>query len=186
MKSVNLHEGIDSTLLILQNRLKAKPGRGEIKIIKDYDNLPLVECYGGELNQVFMNLLSNAIDALEQTLKNTNSKPQTALLPDANPTEPEAAIATTNYAPYIAIKTTRQGINQIEIRISDNGTGMTEQVRRRIFDPFFTTKPVGAGTGLGLSISYQIIVEKHRGKLECFSIPGQGTEFLISLPIHPE
>lgn len=186
MKSVNLHEGIDSTLLILQNRLKAKPGRAEIKIIKDYDNLPLVECYGGELNQVFMNLLSNAIDALEQPLKNKKLKQHSALLPEAIQTESDAAIATKNYAPYIRIKTTRQGINQIKIRISDNGTGMTEQVKQRIFDPFFTTKPVGAGTGLGLSISYQIVVEKHRGKLECFSIPGKGTEFLISLPIHPQ
>ncbi|MBO0349524.1 PAS domain S-box protein [Phormidium pseudopriestleyi FRX01] len=186
MKSVNLHEGIDSTLLILQNRLKAKPGRGEIKIIKEYDTLPLVECYGGELNQVFMNLLSNAIDALERPLKNNKSKQHTALLPDATQTKSDAAISTKNYAPYIRIQTTHPGINQIEIRISDNGTGMTEEVKQRIFDPFFTTKPVGAGTGLGLSISYQIVVEKHRGKLECFSIPGKGTEFLISLPIHPE
>ena len=185
MKSIDLHEGIDSTLLILQNRLKAKPGRGEIKIIKEYDILPLIECYGGELNQVFMNLLSNAIDALEQPLKNNKSKQNPALLPRDTPPESDATLATTNYAPHIRIQTTRQGINQIEIRISDNGTGMTEQVRQRIFDPFFTTKPVGAGTGLGLSISYQIIVEKHRGQLECFSIPGRGTEFLISLPIHP-
>lgn len=185
MKSVNLHEGIDSTLLILQNRLKAKPGRGEIKIIKEYDPLPLVECYGGELNQVFMNLLSNAIDALERPLQKNNSKQNTALVPNVTQTEADAAIAPANYAPYIRIQTTRKGINEIEIRISDNGTGMTEQVRQRIFDPFFTTKPVGAGTGLGLSISYQIIVEKHRGKLECVSTPGRGTEFLISLPIHP-
>ena len=185
MKSVNLHEGIDSTLLILQNRLKAKPGRGEIKIIKEYDPLPLVECYGGELNQVFMNLLSNAIDALERPLQKNNSKQNPALLPVEKQPESEAAIAPANYAPYIRIQTTRQGKNQIEIRISDNGTGMNEQIRQRIFDPFFTTKPVGAGTGLGLSISYQIIVEKHRGQLECFSIPGRGTEFLISLPIHP-
>ncbi|MCT7967065.1 PAS domain S-box protein [Laspinema sp. D1] len=186
MKSVNLHEGLDSTLLILQNRLKAKPGRGEIKIIKEYDTLPLVECYGGELNQVFMNLISNAIDAVEQPLRQNNSQRNHALLPGATQAESEAAIATTNHDPYIRIQTTRQGINQIEIRISDNGSGMTEQVRQRIFDPFFTTKPVGAGTGLGLSISYQIIVEKHRGTLECFSIPGKGTEFSISLPIHPE
>ncbi|MCT7953823.1 PAS domain S-box protein [Laspinema palackyanum] len=186
MKSVNLHEGIDSTLLILQNRLKAKPGRSEIKIIKEYDTLPLVECYGGELNQVFMNLLSNAIDALERPLQKNNSKQNTALVPSVTQTEVDPAIAPPNYAPYIRIQTTRPGKNQIEIRISDNGTGMTEQVRQRIFDPFFTTKPVGAGTGLGLSISYQIVVEKHRGKLECYSIPGQGSEFLISLPIHPE
>ncbi|MCT7992266.1 PAS domain S-box protein [Laspinema olomoucense] len=185
MKAVNLHEGIDSTLLILQNRLKAKPGRSEIKIIKEYESLPLVECYGGELNQVFMNLLSNAIDALEQPLHHNNSKRNHALLP-ATPTESDAVLTITNPAPYIRIQTTRQGINQIEIQISDNGSGMTEQVRQRIFDPFFTTKPVGAGTGLGLSISYQIIVEKHRGTLECFSIPGKGTEFSISLPIHPE
>ncbi|MCT7981701.1 PAS domain S-box protein [Laspinema sp. A4] len=186
MKAVNLHEGIDSTLLILQNRLKAKPGREEIKIIKDYDSLPLIECYGGELNQVFMNLISNAIDALERPLKNNNLKPNPAFLPSATQPESDATIATTYSAPYILIQTTRKGINQIEIKICDNGTGMTEQIRQRIFDPFFTTKPVGAGTGLGLSISYQIIVEKHRGKLECVSIPGKGTEFSISLPIHPE
>jgi PAS domain S-box-containing protein len=186
MKSIDLHEGIDSTLLILQNRLKAKPGRTEIKIIKDYEILPMIECYGGELNQVFMNLISNAIDALEEPLKNKKIKQYSPLLPEPIQTESDTTIAISTYAPYIRIQTTRKEINQIEIRISDNGTGMTEEVRQRIFDPFFTTKPVGAGTGLGLSISYQIIVEKHRGTLACVSIPGQGTEFVISLPIHPE
>ncbi|HEY9838005.1 MAG TPA: GAF domain-containing protein, partial [Vampirovibrionales bacterium] len=143
MKAVNLHEGIDSTLLILQNRLKAKPGREEIKIIKNYDDLPLIECYGGELNQVFMNLISNAIDALERPLKNNNLKPNAAFLPGVIQPESDVALATTPYAPYIRIQTTRKGINQIEIKICDNGTGMTEQIRQRIFDPFFTTKPVG-------------------------------------------
>ncbi len=187
MKSVNLHEGIDSTLLILQNRLKAKPGRPEIKVIKEYNTLPLIECYGGELNQVFMNLISNAIDAVEQPLSKNNSKQNSAPVSgNNNQTESAATVAIASYSPYIRIQTSRQGNNRVELRISDNGIGMTKEVIQRIFDPFFTTKPVGAGTGLGLSISYQIVVEKHRGKLDCISAPGKGTEFLISLPIHPE
>jgi len=140
-KDVNIHDGIDSTLLILQNRLKGDSDRSDIAVIKDYGELPLVECYAGQLNQVFMNVLSNAIDAL------------------ANHRSPTIRIQTA-----IIDKT-------IQIHLSDNGSGMPESVQRRLFEPFFTTKPVGKGTGLGLSISYQIIVEKHGGLLKCISSP---------------
>jgi signal transduction histidine kinase len=161
MKSVNIHEGIDSSLMILEHRLKGKDGH-HIQVIKEYGNLPLVECYGGQLNQVFMNLLSNAIDALEQSPSPGEKSGR------ANPT--------------IRINTSVQGENMV-IRIADNGSGMVQEVVSRIFDPFYTTKPVGKGTGLGLSISYQIVVEKHGGQLSCVSEPGEGAEFVITLPI---
>jgi PAS domain S-box-containing protein len=160
-KPVNLHEGIDSTLLLLQNRLKAKGGHPDIEIIKEYGQLPLVECYASQLNQVFMNLFSNAIDALEEY----------------------RASAQEDRSSCIWIRTEIQDSEYVAIRIVDNGIGMTQKVRCQLFTPFFTTKPAGKGTGLGLSISYQIVVEKHGGKLQCFSNPGQGTEFLIQLPI---
>ncbi|HEY9852932.1 MAG TPA: ATP-binding protein [Leptolyngbyaceae cyanobacterium] len=159
MKSVNIHEGIDSTLLILQHRIKAKPNRPAIQIIKKYGDLPLVECLAGQMNQVFMNLLANAIDVLEEA-------------------EEKSRIQT----PTILIRTEKINSTQIAITITDNGPGMTEQVCQKLFDPFFTTKPVGKGTGLGLSISYQIVVEKHGGQLKCVSAPGQGAEFTIVLP----
>lgn len=162
VKAVDIHEGIDSTLMILHNRLKAKPNFPEIQVMREYGKLPLVECYAGQLNQVFMNLIANAIDALEEsTVKN----PQFF-------TQPQIHICT-----EIAHK------QQVVIRIADNGTGMSEEIRKRLFDPFFTTKPIGKGTGLGLSISYQIVVEKHQGKLECSSVIGKGTEFVISIPV---
>ncbi|MEH2261799.1 ATP-binding sensor histidine kinase [Nostoc sp.] len=160
MKEVNIHEGIDSTLMILQHRLKAKSDSPGIEIVKDYGELPLVECYAGQLNQVFMNLLSNAIDALEEA--NT----QNQLL---NPT--------------ITICTTLVESKQVAIKITDNGTGIPAHIRQRLFDPFFTTKPVGKGTGMGLSISYQIVAEKHKGKLYCVSELGQGATFIIMIPI---
>ncbi|RCJ16953.1 serine/threonine protein kinase [Nostoc sp. ATCC 43529] len=161
-KAVNIHDGIDSTLMILQHRLKPKSEYPGIEIIKDYGNLPLVECYAGELNQVFMNVLSNAIDALEESLVKNPEK-------------------MTN--PSISIHTEQVDAHQVQIRIADNGLGMPESVRRRLFDPFFTTKPVGKGTGMGLSISYQIITEKHGGLLYCHSEPGQGAEFIIRIPV---
>ena len=191
MKSVNLHEGIDSTLLILQNQLKATAGRSEILVVKEYSNLPLVECYAGQLNQVFMNLISNAIDALEE------SRMLSATFILGNSQLPVSM-------PMITIRTGIEEVNQEEptlkfsshpkgkplaptphavIRITDNGSGMTEAVRQRLFDPFFTTKSVGKGIGLGLSISYQIVVKKHGGHIECNSTPGQGTEFVITIPI---
>jgi len=165
MKPVNIHEGIDSSLLILRDRLKEKPDHPAISIIKEYENIPLVECYAGQLNQVFMNILSNAIDALRQ--------------PD--PDDSQEVIKT--HIPTITIHTEVKNSNWVEISIQDNGRGMTESVLARLFDPFFTTKEVGKGTGLGLSISYQIVVEKHGGKLQCISAPRQGAKFLIEIPI---
>jgi two-component system, NtrC family, sensor kinase len=170
-KQVDIHEGIESTLMILNNRLKAKPKHPEIQVIKEYGKLPLVECYPGQLNQVFMNLLANAIDALEEAIGNRS-------LVMGNREE------SSNYqSPSIRIRTEVLKNNWIAIRIADNGPGMSEEVRERLFDPFFTTKPVGKGTGLGLSISYQIVVEKHSGKFHCHSVPAQGTEFAIEIPI---
>lgn len=155
LKSVNIHEGIDSTLMILRHRLKPTPNSSAVEVIRDYDTLPNVDCYPGQINQVFMNILANALDALE--------------------TVGEAAV--------ITIRTYLSGDDWIEIAIADNGPGIPEAVRSRIFDPFFTTKPVGKGIGIGLSISYKIIVERHGGKLECLSPSEQGTEFLIRIPI---
>jgi signal transduction histidine kinase len=166
MKEVNIHEGIDSTLLILQHRIKARPEFPAIQIIKEYGELPLVECFAGQLNQVFMNILSNAIDALEIYRRNTTE----------NLKLPQITISTT-------VGTMNDNIISAVIRIGDNGSGMPETVRKRIFDPFFTTKPVGKGTGLGLSISYQIVVEKHGGILKCDSQPDVGTQFWIEIPI---
>jgi PAS domain S-box-containing protein len=165
MKPVNIHEGIDTTLLILRDRLKEKSEHSAISIIKEYGNLPLVECYAGQVNQVFMNILSNAIDALRQ--------------PDPDDS-PEGI---QSHASTIKIYTELKNSNWVKISIQDNGRGMTESVLAQVFDPFFTTKEVGKGTGLGLSISYQIVVEKHGGKLQCISAPGQGAKFLIELPI---
>jgi signal transduction histidine kinase len=168
-KSVNIHEGIDSTLKLMQDRLKATPGQKAIAIIKEYGDLPPIDCYAGQLNQVLMNILSNAIDALE--LGNRESGIGSGQ-DSSHPT------------PEIRICTEVVDSDHVLIRIIDNGCGMTEEVRRKLFDPFFTTKSVGAGTGLGLSISYQIVVEKHGGQLTCVSEPGKGAEFLIKIPIH--
>jgi PAS domain S-box-containing protein len=165
MKAVNIHEGIDSTLMILQHRLKAKHNYPEIEVIKEYGNLPLVECYAGQLNQVFMNILSNALDALEER----GSRLSAEQLRE-NPS-------------IISIKTEISKPDRVLIRISDNGLGMTETVCNRLFDPFFTTKPVGKGTGMGLSISYQIVTDRHKGSLKCTSSPGQGAEFAIEIPL---
>ncbi len=160
----NLHEGIDSTILILKYRLKANEKRPAIKIVTDYDDLPLVECFSGQLNQVFMNLLANAIDALEESNKELSFKEI-----EANPNQ-------------ITIKTFSED-DYIKISIADNAKGMSEEVKQKIFDHLFTTKEVGKGTGLGLSIARQIIVEKHGGNLEVNSELGKRTEFLISIPV---
>jgi signal transduction histidine kinase len=165
LKSVDIHEGIDSTLMILQHRLKAKPEQPEIETIKDYGTVPLVECYAGQLNQVFMNILVNAIDALEE-----NNTKRTYQEIEENPSR-------------IIIRTSVVNSTWLEVAIADNGIGIYEEFQPRIFDPFFTTKPVGKGTGMGMSISYQIITEKHGGKLECFSTFGKGTEFVIQIPL---
>lgn len=162
MKKVDIHSGINSTLLILQHRLKATEKRPEITLIKEYGNLPMIECYASQLNQVFMNIIANAIDTFEE-----QEKPG-----------------------IITIKTEKiqksdTGVNQdfIKISLSDNGHGISESVQNRIFDPFFTTKPVGKGTGLGLSISHQIVVEKHQGELRCRSNQNEGTLFEILIPV---
>lgn len=165
MKPVDIHEGIDSTLLILQHRLKAKPESPAITLVKEYSELPLVECYAGPLNQVFMNVLSNAIDALED-YRESPSKLHNS----------QITIRT-------ALGELEGNIKSVVIRIADNGSGIPEALKARICDPFFTTKPVGKGTGLGLSISYQIVVDKHGGVLKCDSQPGLGTEFWIEIPV---
>lgn len=165
MKVVDIHEGIESTLMILQNRLKAKPNHLGIQVIREYENLPLVECYAGQINQVLMNILNNAIDALEERDQQRSLNDQ-----EAQPST-------------IRIKTSALSNHQIAIQILDNGCGIPEQVQQRIFDPFFTTKPVGKGMGLGMSISYQIVTEKHGGQLYYHSTPEQGTEFVIQIPI---
>jgi two-component system, NtrC family, sensor kinase len=155
-KAVDIHVGIESTLLILQHRLKAKPKFPTIEIIRDYAQLPEIECYPSQLNQVFMNILSNAIDALE-----------------------ESAIT----SPNITIRTAAIDPNWVTICIADNAGGIPESIRSKLFNPFFTTKPIGKGTGLGLSISYQIVTEKHGGKIECHSTASLGSEFVVQLPV---
>ena len=173
-KAVDVHEGLDSTLLILQNRLEAKGNHPDIQVIKEYGNLPKVECYPGQLNQVFMNILNNSIDTLKESIIGCH------LLVVNAKTTGNQQLTTNN--PQIRIYTEVLDSNQVIIRIADNGCGMTEEVKQKIFDPFFTTKPVGSGTGLGMSISYQII-NKHGGQLKCVSAPLQGTELIIQIPI---
>ncbi|MBD1842403.1 HAMP domain-containing protein [Cyanobacteria bacterium FACHB-63] len=163
VKAIDLHESLDSTLMILQNRFRAKPDRSKIQVIKTYAELPEVDCCAGELNQVLMNILTNAIDAIEERL-----------------------ITHPAHQPHIKISTKQPDRDRVEIAIADNGVGIPESIQPRIFDPFFTTKEVGKGTGMGLSISYQIITEKHGGELECVSAPGQGTLFLIRIPVHQQ
>ncbi|NJR64554.1 MAG: hypothetical protein HC772_03250 [Leptolyngbyaceae cyanobacterium CRU_2_3] len=165
LKTVDIHEGIDSTLMILQNRWKPKPHASGIQIVREYGVLPLVECYAGQLNQVFMNLLTNAIDALEER--------------DQHRTEEEIQANPSS----IHIQTAITRSQWISICVSDNGPGIPEAIQAKLFDPFFTTKPVGQGTGLGLSISYKIIAEKHKGKLSCYSALGKGADFVVELPI---
>ena len=154
-KRVDLHEGIESTLTILQNRLQKQEKRAEIQVEKDYGKLPLVECYAGQLNQVFLNVLNNAIDALEECERQDS--------------------------PTIRISTETDE-KQVTIAIADNGVGMNEETQKRLFDPFFTTKQVGKGTGLGLAIAHQIVTEKHGGQITCNSTFGQGTIFTIVIP----
>ncbi|NJL20102.1 MAG: ATPase [Leptolyngbyaceae cyanobacterium SM1_3_5] len=164
-KAVDIHEGIDSTLMILRSRLKASSQHPEIQVVKDYGDLPRVECHAGQLNQVFMNILANAIDALEER--------------DSDRTESEL-----NEKPsQITICTSAIDQQWVQIAIADNGSGIPPHVQKQIFNPFFTTKPIGKGTGMGLSISYQIITDRHGGKLECLSTLEAGTEFIVQIPI---
>jgi signal transduction histidine kinase len=208
-KVVDIHEGLDSTLMILHNRLKAKSNHPGIEVIKDYGQLPPIECCPGQMNQVFMNILTNAIDALDEEISK-NQKPvddnqdrtflspivlnstQTLPLENSYPTHYTHTPQTDSpgefgerdrLSPSIRIRTEVLPDNWVAIRIADNGLGMNEEVSSKLFDPFFTTKPVGTGTGLGLSISYQIVVEKHGGKMQCNSAPGQGAEFVIKIPV---
>jgi light-regulated signal transduction histidine kinase (bacteriophytochrome) len=171
MKFVDIHEGIDSTLLILSNRLKSNPNRiTGIEIIKKYGKLPKVECYPGQLNQVFMNILANAIDALEDGIENHSL---------VNWGKKDAKYST----PTIEICTEVVNGNYVKICIRDNGPGIPDEVQSRLFDPFFTTKIVGKGTGIGLAISYAVVVEKHQGKLTSSSVIGKGAEFTIEIPV---
>jgi PAS domain S-box-containing protein len=180
---VDLHQGIDNTLLLLQHRVKAKAGRPKIEIVKEYGELPLVECYAGQMNQVFMNILGNAIDALEE-LNDERLQVENYKFEGTQKSKVESLNNNVqSTTPCIRIDTQLKDDNTVLIRIADNGPGMTAQVQQQIFDPFFTTKSVGQGTGLGLSISYQIIVDKHGGQLKCVSTPGEGTEFWIELPV---
>lgn len=178
-KAVDIHDGIDSTLMILQSRLKGRSDRPEITVTKHYGTLSQVECYAGQLNQVFMNLLSNAIDAIDEKIENSASSSA------PNATETLSPLASC-LLPLITIHTELTRSNHILIRITDNGAGIPEAVRDRLFDPFFTTKPVGKGTGMGLSISYQIVTERHHGTLSCHSSLGKGTEFVIEIPVNQE
>ncbi len=174
-KPVNLHEGIDSTLILLGSRLQGEPDSPAIRVIKEYGNLPLIECYPGQINQVFMNILSNAIDTLEESATRLG-KPK-------------------DYVPTIWIRTAVETSQEqlahgndarntcAIVQIADNGMGIAEEIQPRIFDPFFTTKPVGQGTGMGMSISYSIVVNRHQGRLTCNSVPGEGTEFAIEIPL---
>jgi len=161
-QAVDIHEGIESTLLILQHRLKPSPDYPAIQIIKNYGKLPVVECYPSQLNQVFMNIFSNAIDALEE------SSQKYSYIDERQP--------------ILEIETSTSN-GWVKIRIADNGRGFDQAIAAQLFEPFFTTKPIGKGTGLGLSISRQIVVEKHHGKIECHSTIGKGTEFIIEIPL---
>jgi signal transduction histidine kinase len=162
----NIHDGLDSAILILKHRLKANEHRPEIQVVRNYGELPLLECYAGQINQVFMNILANAIDALEESNQNKRYQ-EIQVLPNC-----------------INITTELDALEKFAIiRIHDNGEGMSDEIKSRIFENLFTTKAVGKGTGLGLAIVQQIVVNKHQGKIEVNSNPGQGTEFIISLPI---
>ncbi len=182
-KLVDIHEGIDSTLVILQSRLQNHQIGESINIIKEYGELPQVECYAGLLNQVFMNILANAIDAIQESLVSQHGL---GGFPHDVTGEPVRVISHPSWVrdkAKICIHTELTDDKQVIIRISDNGPGIPESIQKQLFDPFFTTKPVGKGTGLGLSISYQIVVEKHGGQLQCISTVGKGTEFIIKIPL---
>lgn len=161
----NIHEGLDSTLLILKHRTKANDQRPSIKIVKEYQNLPNVKCFPGQLNQVFMNILANGIDALEEGNQGKSYQ------------EIEA------HPNVITITTAQIDAHHVQIKIADNGCGMTPNTVERIFEQGFTTKAVGKGTGLGMAIAQQIVTEKHGGILTCDSCLGKGTVFTITLPI---
>ncbi|NJN92066.1 MAG: HAMP domain-containing histidine kinase, partial [Leptolyngbyaceae cyanobacterium SL_5_14] len=159
-KPVDISEGIESTLMILRHYLHPKNGDSKIEVVRQYGRIPLVECCPGQLNQVFMNILTNAIDAIHE---------QQSQHP--------------GYMGQIQIRTGVVNDGWIRVLITDNGIGITDEIRAKLFDPFFTTKPIGKGTGLGLSISYQIVTKTHHGRLGCSSVVGQGTQFAIEIPV---
>ncbi|MEM7554338.1 MAG: ATP-binding protein [Cyanobacteria bacterium P01_A01_bin.84] len=164
LKEVDIHEGLESTLMILQHRLTDKSNGSIIEIIKDYDKLPLISCHPSQLNQVFLNIVANAIDALEERVS--------------------SVIRKDSFTPKIILSTKKINNKTAQISIYDNASGIPQNIISKLFDPFFTTKEVGKGTGLGLSVSYQIIVDKHGGKLFCNSLPDKGTSFIIEIPIN--
>ncbi|MEG4303406.1 response regulator [Microcoleus sp. D3_18a_C4] len=165
LKAVDIHEGLESTLMILQHRLKAEADQTIIKVVKEYEALPTIECFAGRMNQVFMNVLTNAIDALQSPKRWGND------------------VDDSRSIPTITICTKLLSDFQVGIYITDNGPGITEDIQQRIFEPFFTTKEVGKGKGLGLSISYAIVVGEHGGQLRCLSVPAQGATLAIEIPI---
>jgi signal transduction histidine kinase len=181
LKPVDIHEGLNNTLLLLHHRLRAEGNHPEIQVIKDYGQVPKVTCYASQLNQVFMNLLNNAIDALE-----TQPPPRVITIRTSVIAKNRGQGRTDN--PDIDQDSPWSSLSPqfVVIRIADNGPGISEVVRQKIFDPFFTTKPVGNGRGLGLSTSYQIVVEKHKGQLNYASALGQGAEFIVEIPIQQE
>ncbi|KYC36154.1 histidine kinase [Scytonema hofmannii PCC 7110] len=183
MKPVDIHEGIDATLLILQSRLKQNERHQGIEIVKEYGNIPLIEGYANQLNQVFMNLIANAIDAIEEQEKPGIINIYTGLINEYNF---QQAISRNSQLKDLfkisSLESEHQIFSSVFVVISDNGMGIDETVRKHLFEPFFTTKPTSKGTGLGLSISSQII-EKHGGTLQCISHPGQGTTFWIEIPV---
>ena len=165
LKTVNIHDGIDNTLLMLAHRLGASPERPAIEVSREYSDLPIVQCYPSQLNQVFLNIMANAVDAIEAC-------------DDTRDTEtPQARSG------QIGLRTSMLNSEWVEIAIADNGPGIPESIQQKIFEPFFTTKPIGKGIGMGMAISYQIIVEQHGGRLECRSVTGTGTEIVVQIPI---
>jgi two-component system, NtrC family, sensor kinase len=179
-KSVDIHEGIDSTLILLQHRLKSKSNHLTIEVVKDYGNLPRVECFPGQLNQVFISIFNNAIDAIEEL-----SASRTSQEIEDNPGRITIRTALIGASQEASQREAAEKSPWIEIAIADNGVGIPDSIQAQIFNPFFTTKPIGQATGMGLSISYQIITKNHSGKISCFSTPGIGTEIVIQIPLHP-
>ena len=161
----DISDGLENTLLLLQHRLPAREGRRDIKVIKEYGNLPQIECYAGQLNQAFLNIINCAIDTLEESSQEFDRS------------------ESVNFRPVIWIRTKVVNAQQISIEIADNGMAMSEDVKAQIFDPFFIAQPGGEGSGLGLAVSYQIVVDQHKGELKCFSEPGKGNEFKLKIPL---
>ncbi|MCT7964778.1 MASE1 domain-containing protein [Laspinema sp. D1] len=181
LKLVNIQDGIENTLMLVQSRLDNPRNAPKIQVIKEYEILPEVDCYASELNQVFLNLLNNAIDALEERRWTVTSLGEgNSINPSPDLLHPSSQVSYS--VPTIWIRTERVGNEAIAIRIKDNGVGISESILSKVFDPFFTTKPVGSGTGLGLSVCYKIVVQQHGGELSCVSTPGLGSEFLVQIP----